>query len=50
MRIRFATLIPLAILDSALRDIHGAPFRIGLAAGAWFEVRRRAGARQSLPT
>ena len=33
-RIRFAALIPLAILDTALRDIHGAPFLVGLAVGS----------------
>ena len=40
-RIRFAALIPLAILDTALRDIHGAPFLVGLAVGSAFEFRRR---------
>ena len=48
-RIRFAALIPLAILDTALRDIHGAPFLIGLAVGSAFELRRRAATKQSLP-
>ena len=33
-RIRFGALIPLAILDTALRDIHGAPFLVGLAVGS----------------
>ena len=46
-RIRFAALIPLAILDTALRDIHGAPFLIGLAAGSAFELRTRAVTKQS---
>lgn len=40
-RMRFAALIPLAILDTALRDIHGVPFLIGLAAGSWFELHGR---------
>jgi len=40
-RIRFAVLIPLAILDTALRDIHGAPFLAGLAVGLAFEWHRR---------
>ena len=48
-RIRFATLIPLAILDTALRDIHGAPFLIGLAVGSAFELRRHAAGKQGLP-
>lgn len=47
-RIRFAALIPLAILDTALRDIHGAPFLVGLAVGSAFELRTRAVTRQSL--
>jgi len=41
-RIRFAVLVPLAVLDTALRDIHGAPFLVGLAIGLLFERRRRA--------
>ena len=40
-RVRFAVLIPLAILDTALRDIHGAPFLVGFAVGSAFELRRR---------
>lgn len=44
-RIRFAALIPLAILDSALRDIHGVPFLIGLAVGSWFELHSRTSGR-----
>jgi rhomboid protease GluP len=48
-RIRFAALIPLAILDTALRDIHGAPFLIGLAVGSAFELRGRAATEQSRP-
>ena len=35
--------------DTALRDIHGAPFLLGLAAGSAFELHRRAAAGQSLP-
>ena len=41
-RVRLAALIPLAILDTVLRDIHGAPFLVGLAAGSLFELHRRA--------
>jgi len=48
LRIRFAALIPLAGLDSALRDIHGAPFLVGLAVASWFELRRRASGKRSL--
>jgi len=48
VRVRFAVLIPLAVLDTALRDIHGAPFLVGLAAGAWFELRRRTRGKQTL--
>lgn len=40
-RIRFAVLIPLAILDTALRDIHGLPFLAGLATGLLLETHRR---------
>jgi hypothetical protein len=39
-RIRFAVLMPLAILDTVLRDIHGLPFLAGLAVGTVFELRR----------
>ena len=38
-RVRAAAGIPLAILDTALRDIHGVPFLAGLLAGSLFEVR-----------
>lgn len=48
VRIRFAVLIPLAVLDTALRDIHGAPFLVGLAVGAWFERRRRTRSKPTL--
>ncbi len=40
-RIRFATLIPLAILDTALRDIHGLPFLAGLATGLLLDAHKR---------
>ena len=40
-RIRFAVLVPLAVLDTALRDIHGAPYLIGLLLGLWFERQSR---------
>lgn len=46
-RVRFAALIPLAILDTTLRDIHGAPFLVGLAVGSAFELRTRAVTTQS---
>jgi hypothetical protein len=42
-RLRFAALIPLAILDTILRDIHGLPFLAGLVAG--LVLNRRASAR-----
>ena len=48
-RIRFAALIPLAILDTALRDIHGAPFLVGLAVGSAFELRTRRRYQQGRP-
>ena len=35
-RIRFAALIPLAVVDTVLRDIHGLPFLAGLAVGLVF--------------
>jgi Rhomboid family len=47
-RIRFAALIPLAILDTALRDIHGAPFLVGFAVGSAFELRGRVAIKQSV--
>ncbi len=47
-RIRFATLVPLAILDTTLRDIHGVPFLTGLAIGSAFELRTSAGARRGV--
>ena len=40
-RIRFATLIPLAILDTAVRDIHGLPFLAGLATGLLLDAHKR---------
>jgi rhomboid protease GluP len=39
-RLRFGALIPLAILDTVLRDIHGLAFLAGLAVGLVFELRR----------
>jgi hypothetical protein len=39
-RVRLGALIPPPILDTALRDIHGMPFLVGLMAGSLFEVRR----------
>jgi rhomboid protease GluP len=42
-RVRFAVLIPLAVLDTVLRDIHGLPFLAGLAVGIVFELRRARG-------
>ena len=39
-RLRFAALVPLAIVDTALRDIHGLPLLAGVAAGLAFEWRQ----------
>ncbi len=39
LRVWSALAIPLAILDTALRDIHGLPFLAGLAVGAIAEAR-----------
>ena len=41
-RARFAALVPLAVLDTALRDIHGVPLLAGLITGSVFELRSRA--------
>ncbi len=49
LRIRFTVLIPLAILDTVLRDIHGVPFLAGLALGAYFELRRGANLMRRAP-
>ena len=46
-RARFAALIPLALLDTALRDIHGAPFLAGLVAGVLFEMHARRALEQT---
>lgn len=48
-RIRFALLIPLAILDTALRDIHGAPFLVGLAVGSAFELQNTPDTQKNRP-
>ncbi len=40
-RVRFAALVPLAILDTIFRDIHGLPFLAGLIAGVAFDRRHR---------
>jgi xanthosine utilization system XapX-like protein len=48
-RVRFAVLIPLAVLDTVLRDIHGLPFLAGLAVGIVFELRRACGPAPAVP-
>jgi rhomboid protease GluP len=56
-RLRFAALVPLAILDTMLRDIHGVPFLTGLVAGLLLDQRpsahgansRRASSRTGSP-
>lgn len=47
LRVEAALLIPLAILDTALRDIHGAPFLAGLlVAQLWHTTRARPGVHE----
>lgn len=46
-RVQFFVLVPLAILDTVLRDIHGIPFLVGLGVGLWFELRGRAGGERA---
>ena len=47
-RVRFAVLVPLAVLDTILQDIHGLPFLVGLVAGLLLDRRQSSHPRNGL--
>lgn len=48
-RWRAAVLIPLAVLDTVLRDIHGLPFLAGLLAGLFITLHAEPAAEPEVP-